>query len=156
MQILKALFGDPADLYEQALGLAARRQQVLTANLANVNTPGYQRQDMDFRLALADAESAAMLARRSRSLEHLRVSEVSGIARWSSLRRTSPRHLDLGAVPRASIKAPGPGAVEIDGGEVNMEREVTALAETQLQYDAVAMMARRYFQGLKSVIREGR
>ncbi len=147
MEILKALFGDRADLYEQALGLAARRQQALTANLANVNTPGYQRRDVDFRVALEDAESAPRRAR---------VAEASRVASASSLRRTSPRHMDLGAVPRAALKASGANAVETEGGDVNMEQEVTALAETQLQHDAVAMMARRYFQGLKSVIREGR
>ncbi|MDX8153209.1 flagellar basal body protein [Patulibacter brassicae] len=42
---------------------AAMRQQLLTANLANVNTPGYQRQDVDFhaqlRSAMATGETSA-------------------------------------------------------------------------------------------------
>lgn len=147
MEILKALFGGQADLYEQALGLAARRHQALTSNLANVNTPGYQRRDVDFHVALQDAESAPLRAR---------VSQASRVARSSSLRRTNSRHMDLGALPQVAPKALGANATETQGGDVNMEQEVTALAETQLQYDAVAMMARRYFQGLKSVIREGR
>ncbi len=37
---------------------AAMRQQLLTANLANVNTPGYQRQDVDFHAQLRDAMAA--------------------------------------------------------------------------------------------------
>lgn len=143
MEILKALFGDRADLYEQALGLSARRQQALTANLANVNTPGYQRRDVDFRVALEEAEAMPL---RQASLN----------ARTITLHRTNPRHLDLGTPPGAKFGEPTGEAAESVGGEVNMEQEVTALAETQLQYDAVAMMARRYFQGLKSVIREGR
>jgi flagellar basal-body rod protein FlgB len=32
--------------------LATKRQTVLTANLANVNTPGYKRKDLDFNLHL--------------------------------------------------------------------------------------------------------
>jgi flagellar basal-body rod protein FlgB len=147
MEILKALFGDRADLYEQALGLAAQRHQALTANLANVNTPGYQRRDADFRIALEEAESASLQASAMRQ---------SRVASEFSLRRANPRHLDLGAVTRSARSTAAKASVQTEGGEVNLEQEVTALAETQLQYDAVAMMARRYFQGLKSVIREGR
>lgn len=147
MEILKALFGDRADLYEQALGLAARRHQALTANLANASTPGYQRRDVDFRVALEEAESAPLNPAAMRQ---------SRVASAFSLRRTNSRHLDLGVGTQSGPRAVGSNAVETEGGEVNLEQEVTALAETQLQYDAVAMMARRYFQGLKSVIREGR
>jgi flagellar basal-body rod protein FlgB len=35
------------------------RQQVLSSNLANVNTPGYRRQDVDFHSALAGALRAS-------------------------------------------------------------------------------------------------
>jgi flagellar basal-body rod protein FlgB len=40
---------------ERALSGAARRQSAIAANLANVNTPGYRRQDVDFHSALRDA-----------------------------------------------------------------------------------------------------
>ena len=40
---------------ERALEGAGLRQQALAANIANVNTPGYQRQDVDFHSVLAGA-----------------------------------------------------------------------------------------------------
>lgn len=40
---------------ERALSGASLRQQVLANNLANAETPGYQRQDVDFHSALAQA-----------------------------------------------------------------------------------------------------
>jgi len=40
---------------EAALRGASLRQTLLTDNLANVNTPGYQRKDVDFHAALANA-----------------------------------------------------------------------------------------------------
>jgi flagellar basal-body rod protein FlgB len=40
---------------ERAIGGAAQRHQALAANLANVNTPGYQRVDVDFQSALRGA-----------------------------------------------------------------------------------------------------
>lgn len=40
---------------EAAMRGSSLRQTLLTDNLANVNTPGYQRKDVDFHAALADA-----------------------------------------------------------------------------------------------------
>ena len=39
----------------QALNLRAYRQQVLTSNIANGDTPGYKARDIDFKSALAAA-----------------------------------------------------------------------------------------------------
>ena len=43
---------------ERAIQGAGLRQQALAANLANVNTPGYRRQDVDFHSALQAAMPA--------------------------------------------------------------------------------------------------
>ena len=49
------LFDTTQNALEAAISGAAQRQQALAANLANVNTPGYQRVDVDFHGALAAA-----------------------------------------------------------------------------------------------------
>lgn len=41
---------------EAALRGASLRQTLLTSNMANVNTPGYQRRDVDFHAALQEAQ----------------------------------------------------------------------------------------------------
>jgi flagellar basal-body rod protein FlgB len=40
---------------ERALSGAALRQEAIASNIANVNTPGYRRQDVDFQSALRAA-----------------------------------------------------------------------------------------------------
>jgi flagellar basal-body rod protein FlgB len=40
---------------ESFLSLAAKRETVISANMANVDTPGYQTQDFNFAQALANA-----------------------------------------------------------------------------------------------------
>ena len=40
---------------ERALSGSSLRQQAIAQNIANVNTPGYQRQDVDFQTALHQA-----------------------------------------------------------------------------------------------------
>ncbi len=52
MQILDNLFGPHAKNLERALDRTTQRHSLLTENLANVNTPGYKRKDVDFDIAL--------------------------------------------------------------------------------------------------------
>jgi flagellar basal-body rod protein FlgB len=53
-----SLFDTTQIALERALSGASLRQDALANNLANVNTPGYQRQDVDFHDALRGALGA--------------------------------------------------------------------------------------------------
>jgi flagellar basal-body rod protein FlgB len=53
-----ALFDLTSNLLEKALLGSSRRQAALSTNVANANTPGYIRQDVDFQGALASASDA--------------------------------------------------------------------------------------------------
>jgi flagellar basal-body rod protein FlgB len=48
------------------------------------------------------------------------------------------------------------GSVRIDGSSVDLEKEVFAMAETDLRYQMLTDMTSKYFTGLKNVIKEGR
>jgi flagellar basal-body rod protein FlgB len=50
-----SLFDATQITLERALSGAALRNTVLASNLANINTPGYQRKDVDFHSALRSA-----------------------------------------------------------------------------------------------------
>jgi flagellar basal-body rod protein FlgB len=58
VQILGNLFGSHLDRLQKSMGLATKRHAALSNNLANVNTPGYKRQDVDFNLQLEEAMDA--------------------------------------------------------------------------------------------------
>jgi flagellar basal-body rod protein FlgB len=53
-----SLFDSTQLALEAAMRGATLRQTLLTDNLANVNTPGYQRRDVDFHATLQAAEAA--------------------------------------------------------------------------------------------------
>jgi flagellar basal-body rod protein FlgB len=55
---LMSLFDSTQLSLEAAMRGAGMRQTLLTDNLANVNTPGYQRRDLDFHAALRAAEAS--------------------------------------------------------------------------------------------------
>lgn len=53
-----SLFDSTQLALEAAMRGATLRQTLLTDNLANVNTPGYQRKDVDFHATLRAAEAS--------------------------------------------------------------------------------------------------
>ena len=48
----------PFAQHEQALHFRARRNEVLSSNIANADTPGYKARDVDFSTALQDFRQA--------------------------------------------------------------------------------------------------
>jgi flagellar basal-body rod protein FlgB len=112
------------DNLQHALGRSAQRHSLLTQNLANLNTPGYKRKDLDFGIALQEE-----VGRRNKLDE------------WR--REHSGRQADT-------------SSIRVDGSNVDLEREVFDIAETELRYQALTDMTASYFSGLKNVIREGR
>jgi flagellar basal-body rod protein FlgB len=52
---------------QSAIGGAAQRHQALATNLANANTPGYQRVDVDFHSALRSALAGGDAAKVGRT-----------------------------------------------------------------------------------------
>lgn len=138
LEILKGLFGPHADRLQAALGRTSRRHNVLLGNMANVSTPGFKRRDIDFNLSLKEVGMEGGLRMRTSHESHI-------------------------STPRPKAGRPGSDRVDSDhrsirqdGSSVDLETEVAALTETSLRYGALTMLTRRYFQGLKDVIKEGR
>ncbi|XBS68380.1 flagellar basal body rod protein FlgB [Acerihabitans sp. KWT182] len=104
---------------QEALNLRAQRQDILAANIANADTPGYQARDIDFSSELKKALS------QGRDSEN-------GL----SLTTTSPRHIaatDPGeSFSQLLYRVPDQPA--LDGNTVDMDRERTAFADNSLQY----------------------
>lgn len=121
--MLDNFLGGHIDRIGQSLNLATTRQRVLTENMANINTPGYKRRDVDFTIAMDDAQEILRTRTALRGPGGLRQSQAS---------------------------------IRTDGNSVDLEKEVYAIAETELRYNLLTDMAARYFSGLKNVIREGR
>ncbi|MBU3752257.1 MAG: flagellar basal body rod protein FlgB, partial [Mycobacterium sp.] len=46
-------------IHERALRLRGQRLEVLSANIANADTPNYKARDLDFRAAMAQAQGAS-------------------------------------------------------------------------------------------------
>ena len=122
---------------KKTLDANALRQRAHAQNIANAETPGYQRLAVDFE----------------NQLKQVLENDADGMA------QAEPRHLGangshaeleaLAATTRQEKFDPnGPG---ING--VNIDLEMAEMAETQLRYLASVELLKRRYAGIKSAIR---
>ena len=125
-------------LAEKALDLRSKRMELISGNLANVDTPGYLAKDIDFEQTLADA--------------------VAG-SRNESMTATSSSHISMNmdriseAEGQLIFRRPV-GNLSPDGNTVDLDREVTKLAENEIHYRTAAKMLKRRLGALRYAIDE--
>jgi flagellar basal-body rod protein FlgB len=106
------LFDSTQQLLMGALHGAAARQSALSQNIANANTPGYQRVDVDFHSQLQQA---------AEQMANTDGSDPSAV---------SPA--DLTFAPQAQS-----GQMQVDGNTVDIDTENANLAQNGLEYEAL-------------------
>ena len=119
-------------LLSGSLDVNAFRQKVISSNLANVDTPGYRTRDIDFRGALARAESAGD-------------GEGNGEGNGQD---AGPQLTPVARKLQGLIERP-------DGNNVSADREGLLLATTQLRFTLSAQLIKGEFHRILSAIREG-
>ena len=131
-------------LLEKALDGLSARQQAIGHNMANVDTPNFKSTEVTFEQDLAAA------IRRQPAPDTL------------SMHVSDARH--IGAIPApADPDGISPRATQLlttsmrnDGNNVDVDREMTRLAETQLFFQAATQLVNVKFNQLKQAIWEGR
>lgn len=104
---------------EGALQAANSRQKVIANNIANVDTPYFKRSDVSF--------------------ESLLQQEINGSMPDLRGRVTDPRHFVIGptnSVPESVITEDQSTAMNNNLNNVDIDREMSKLADNQLQYNS--------------------
>lgn len=121
-------------VHEQALGLYARRAEVLATNLANADTPRYHARDIDFKAALASAQA-------------------SGSNRLP-LVATDAKHLGPGAGSSDfTLLYRTPHQAALDGNTVDTQVEQAEFAQNALRYSASLTFLSGKIRGLMTAIK---
>jgi flagellar basal-body rod protein FlgB len=135
------LFDTTLARLERSLDVRLTRHNVLSANVANVDTPGYNAKDVDFKAAMAAADK-------------------SGSAESMTLASTDESHMGAaqsvgtGAAEIPLMDAAG-SAPSLDGNKVDLDRTMVALAENGMQYGASARAAGKKLAILRYVSSDG-
>ena len=116
-----------------SLRLRGERQQILAANIANADTPGYKAVDFDFARALADAAGR------------------SATAGAPALATTAAGHRGGGGLaPTLQFRGASQGS--IDGNSVEMDAERAAFADNAVRYEASLRFLNGQIRSLVSAI----
>ncbi|MCQ2494699.1 MAG: flagellar basal body rod protein FlgB [Lachnospiraceae bacterium] len=122
---------DYINVLEKAADAAWLRNECIANNIANVDTPNYKRQDVDFESVLARELGSNCLVDMD-----TRVSRIN----------TS--HLKVGAYTDAAGFS-----YRLDGNNVDIETENVYLAQNQLKYQGLINSISHEFKTLQSVMK---
>ena len=124
-----------------ALKVYSQRAEVLAANLANADTPGYQAKDIDFRAALAAADPQASQATQG------------------ALPLTTTNPLDVrsqddsgGLSTTQYLKYRIPLAPALDGNTVNSQVEEAKFAQNSVRFQAALTIMESRLRELTTAI----
>lgn len=134
---MKGLFGSHIDLTAKVLDLRLQRQNLVSSNLANVNTPGYKEKRLEFEGELQKA---------------------LGLDAKGKMTKTSQMH-----IPAAFNAGKFDGRVlsnfepRVVHGEdsVDMDKEMVTMAKNTMQYNALTQVIAKSFQGMEKIIQSG-
>ena len=119
------------DRARKFLDVSSMRHKLISGNVANVSTPGYEAQDIDFKAELAkQSGQGAGLAGMTTHSNHIPLGQHEG---------RPPE------IQRARVAADDMNSVDID-------REVPKMAQNELQYTVVARLLQRKFDHLNQII----
>lgn len=125
---LDGVFG----IHERALGLHARRAEILATNLANADTPNYRARDIDFKAALAGAQAA------------------SG---HTPATVTHAKHLQSGGSDEYTLLYRNPHQPALDGNTVDTQVEQAEFAQNALRYSTSLTFLSGKISGLLRAIK---
>jgi len=134
---MRGLFEHHLNLSAKVMDLRLQRQNIVTGNIANVNTPGYRARRLEFEEKLQSALNQDSLGKMT---------------------RTQQDHLPATFDPDG-FKGEGLDnfrAREVYGqDEVNLDREMATSAKNTMMYNALASVIKKSFSGMTRVIQDG-
>lgn len=120
------------------LDAANARNVVITNNIANVDTPHFKRSEVAF--------------------ESILKMEMSGMKTSLTGKRTDPRHFVIGPsskLPSSTLQMDQSSAMNNNGNNVDIDREMSLLAENQLRYNSYVQAVNDQIRLMRAAV-EGR
>lgn len=123
--------GQNYGVLKNALDASSMRQEMISTNISNVNTPGYKAKRVDFEDALKGAMSGSTM--KSTHANHFGVSDVTDVT--------------------PEIKAQTGTRVNEDGNNVAIDTEMAELSANAIYYQALSTQMNNYYNSIRSVMR---
>lgn len=126
------------NFHHQALSLRVARQELLSSNVANADTPNFKAKDIDFASVLN--QKLSLVPSRNQV----------------NLNTTSPLHINSAASGTLgdNILYRVPLQLSADGNTVDMDMERTRFADNAIKYDASITFINNEFRNISSALQE--
>jgi flagellar basal-body rod protein FlgB len=134
---MKSLIEPHMDLVGKVMNMQLQRQNVVMSNVANVKTPGYKPRVLEFEEDLQAALNLDAQGRLSRTHE-----------------KHIPGKFDANTFGASWDEELKPRIVHGED-RVNLDKEMTVMAKTSLQYNAMTTVMKSNFEGIRNIITEG-
>lgn len=125
------LFGKTIQLLEANLDRRVHRHRLISRNISNIDTPGYQGTKIEFEESLRKALDGDILP--------------------TKMAVTDPKHLPAG-VEKAFSQAE---SVYKSFGEVHIDIEMSKLSENNIMFQAMTQLLNKKYDTLKTAMRDG-
>lgn len=124
---------DYTNIMDKAADASWKRENVITNNIANVDTPGYKRQDLDFQTVLER--------------------ELGG-SRFVSLdKKVRDLNTDLSGLTVSAYTDSANYSYRLDRNNVDVDTEQVELASEQLRYQLLTTAINEEFSRMKVVLK---
>ncbi|MDR0951705.1 MAG: flagellar basal body rod protein FlgB [Oscillospiraceae bacterium] len=127
------------DLLGKGLSAAWMRNTAIRSNIANVETPGYKAQDVEFETLFENA-----------------LSSTSSL----SAKKTNPKHqefdTDVSSVSAVLIDRDDGTAMRLDGNNVDIDSENVKLAQNTIQYNTILAKLNSELARIRMAVNDGR
>lgn len=133
--MMKNIFNQ-VDLLQKGLDASWKRNEVVANNIANADTPGFKASHVEFESVFQkslEADSDSFFS-------------SSGAGKAGPVAASAPYE----------IVTDKDSAVRMDGNSVDVDAEMTELAENTILYNALSYSVSKEFGRLKTVINEGK
>ena len=135
---MKSLFNSQIGLVEHVLDMQLQRQNVITGNLANIETPNYRPRELDFEKELQEAMGLDSKGRMSLT-NYTHMPTYFNISEFGPELRTHAKTRYIYGEDR-----------------VNLDKEMAKLAKCNLHYSALTQVMTKSFEGLNTIITDAK
>ena len=116
----------------KALDLHQKRSEAISGNISNADTPQYRSVEVTFAGELQKAFGQSD----------------------SALQKTNPQHMDVSMSGASHLIPDYSGATRADGNNVDIDIQMSRLADTTVKYSIAANLVSRKLRGLRTAITE--
>lgn len=135
---MKGLFGQHIEVTAKALDMRLQRQNLVMANIANVNTPQYKAKRLEFEEQMQKALDLDATGRMTKTnAKHM------------------PAEFDASGFQGDQLQAFKPRMVHGEDA-VDMDKEMTVMAKNAMMYGALTQVITKNFSGMKKAIDAGK